>query len=295
MAQQTEQLAASYRHCREVASAHAKSFYFSSFALPPAKRAAAYAIYSFCRYADDTIDVACEQNPDAKVAALEKLQADYRAILAGDAQALPFAPAFADTIIKYSIPEKYFTDLIHGVGMDIGRVRIQNWLELREYCYYVASVVGLIMAVIFGLDADDEAGRQNAIELGIAMQLTNILRDVAEDYQRDRVYLPAAELHQAGLSEDDLAGNTASTKLRHFISDQLARARSYYLASEPGIRKLDNDGSQLTVWTMRHVYSGILDQIESADCNVLAGRVATSFLKKLQLGLRAWRDCRKSK
>ncbi len=289
----SEQLAVSYQYCRKVAADHAKSFYFSSFALPRHKRRAAYAVYAFCRHADDTIDVACEQNPAAKAGALAGLQQEFAAIMAGQTDLLPFAPAFAATIEQYQIPERYFTDLIHGVGMDVGAVKIKNWPELREYCYYVASVVGLIMARIFGLEAGDEEGEARAIDLGIAMQLTNIIRDVAEDYQRGRIYLPADEMAAAGLDDTALAATSTSPQLRQFIADQVERAREHYAASEAGIRKLDRDGSQLTVWTMRHVYAGILDEVEKVDYDMLSGRVATSLWRKFLLAWQAWQDSRK--
>lgn len=293
MPSEQSELAASFRHCRAVARRHARSFYFSSFALPPRKRAAAYAVYAFCRHADDTIDVACEQDCGAKAEALGRLEREFAAIMAGDHRALPFAAAFAETVERYRIPERYFGELIHGVGLDVGRVRIADWPQLRDYCYYVAAVVGLIMARVFGLDDDDRDGEARAIDLGIAMQLTNIIRDVAEDYQRDRVYLPSDELAGAGVGEAELAAPTAGAALRGLIAAQIGRARAHYRACEPGIRRLDRDGSQLTVWTMRHVYAGILDEVESADCDVLRGRAATSFGRKLRLALRAWRDCRR--
>ena len=146
--------------------------------------------------------------------------------------------------------------------MDLGPVRIADWPQLRDYCYHVASVVGLMMARIFELR--DEAGRERAVDLGIAMQLTNILRDVGEDFGMGRVYLPADEMASAGVGVESLALDRVTDDLRNLLRAQAARAREYYLRAEAGIPLLADDGSQFTVWLMRHVYAGILDEVEKA-------------------------------
>lgn len=283
-------LQASHRHCRRITRQHARSFYFSSFVLPTAKREAAYAIYAFCRHVDDTIDVACEQDTAAKAEALAALESDFDAMMAGDKvviERLAFAPAFTRTVTSYGIPERLFRELIHGVGLDIGRVRVADDAELREYCYYVASVVGLVMARVFGLRDGDADGEACAIALGHAMQLTNILRDVAEDYARDRIYLPADRMKAHGLTENDLAAETACAALKRLVAELSMEARQLYTRAEHGIARLDDDGAQLAVWTMRHVYAGILDIIEARDWDVLSGRASTSGLQKLRLAWRA--------
>ncbi len=272
---------------------HAKSFYFSSFVLPPEKRAAAYSIYAFCRHVDDALDVACEQDDAAKNLALATLEEDFNALMAENPETMsrhPFAPAFVATIRKYKIPEKLFRELIYGVGLDVERVRLADLAELEEYCYYVASVVGLVMARVFGLQEGDADGEARAVELGKAMQITNILRDVGEDYARDRVYLPADLMKQYGVTEEDLGKPSAQPGLKRLIQYFATEARRLYAASEPGIERLDDDGSRLAVWTMRHVYAGILDEIERRDWDVLAGRASTSFVRKLVLAMRARRS-----
>lgn len=285
-------LAASHRYCRVSTRGHAKSFYFSSFVLPPGKRAAAYAIYAFCRYADDAIDVACEQADVAKKAALANLREDFEGLMAGDKnvmQRLPFACAFVETVRSYKIPEQLFRDLIHGVGLDIGRVRIGDFAELETYCYYVASVVGLIMARVFGLKEGDKDGELRAIHLGQAMQITNILRDVEEDFARDRIYLPATLMALHGVAEEDLARANATPGLKKIVHHLATEARRLYEDAEAGIVLLDDDGSQLAVWTMRYVYAGILDEIERLDWDVLAGRASTGLPRKLLLAMKARR------
>ncbi len=274
-------------HCRQQARRHAKSFYFASIALPQEKKLAAYAVYAFCRYADDVVD----RGGDDAATQLAQLDATFDAMLAGTNQDLAFAPAFAWAVKKYQIPKQPFFELLEGVGMDTGRVRIADWPALRHYCYHVASVVGLIMARIF--ECRDEKSLAHAIELGIAMQLTNILRDVREDWQMDRVYLPASELEEYGLGEKNLADANITADWRRFLQFQIQRAREFYTDSERGIPSLADDGSQLTVWLMRHVYAGILEEIEKRDYDVFSGRASTSFPTKLKLAARAWRSSRR--
>lgn len=284
-------LAASHAYCRRRARRHAKSFYFASAALPREKKRAAYAVYAFCRYADDLVDKA--GGAKGVDAALARLGEEFDAIMRQPVGRLPFAPAFAWAVTRYGLEKAPFLLLLKGVAMDLGPVRMADWAALRDYCYHVASVVGLIMARIFELR--DERGRECAIELGIAMQLTNIIRDVGEDFRLGRVYLPADEMAAHGVTDDDLTGAAASDLLKSLLRAQIARARACYLRAEAGIPLLADDGSQLTVWLMRHVYAGILDEVEEIDFRVTQQRASTSFPRKLALAGRAWRDCRRSR
>lgn len=280
-----EALAASHAHCHDATRRHARSFYFSSFALPAEKKRAAYAVYAYCRYADDLVDNAVSSDGIEKT--LANLGEDFDRILAGGRDDLPFAPAFAWAVRRFEIEKRYFLDLLRGVAMDLGVVRIADWAALRDYCYHVASVVGLMMSRIFELR--DEAGLERAIDLGIAMQLTNIARDVGEDWRNGRVYVPATELGEHGV---DLAAEMAhpaqpSEAFRRLMLFQIARARDFYTRAEAGIPLLADDGSQYTVWLMRHVYAGILDEIERAHFRVLDRRAATTFARKLLLAWKA--------
>jgi phytoene synthase len=281
-------LAASHAYCHEATRRHARSFYFSSFALPREKKRAAYAVYAYCRYADDLVDRA--SSPEGLDAILRQLANDFDHILEGGRGDLPFAPAFAWAVRRYGIEKQYFLDLLRGVAMDLGPVKIPDWPALRDYCYHVASVVGLMMSRIFELR--DPAGLARAIDLGIAMQLTNIARDVGEDWRNGgRVYLPASELAEYHV---DLTGEMnhpaePGTDFVRLMQFQIARARDFYARAEPGIPLLADDGSQYTVWLMRHVYAGILDEIERQDYRVLDRRAATSFSRKILLALKARR------
>jgi phytoene synthase len=154
-------------------------------------------------------------------------------------------------------------------------------------------VVGLMMARIFELK--DTAAQERAIELGLAMQLTNIVRDVGEDYRLDRIYLPAEEMRAYDVADVDLDTGEVGAPTRSLLSMQIDRAREYYRKAEAGIPYLADDGSQLTVWLMRHVYAGILDEVERIDYQVLRRRATVSFARKCRLAVRAWRDYRRTR
>lgn len=281
-------LVTSQRFCRLVARRHARSFYFASWALPAEKKAAAYAVYAFCRHADDVMD----RSPDPARApeVLRALRGELARFFEGEGGKHPFAPAFIEAIGRYQIPHEPFLELLEGVGRDEGRVRMANWEELRGYCYQVASVVGLIMARIFEMQSD--TAQAHAIDLGIAMQLTNILRDVGEDLANDRIYLPADELARFGISEVELKAGEISTAFLEMMKFQIDRSRAYYRQSEAGIPMLADDGSQYTVWLMRTIYAGILSEIERNHYDVFRRRATTSLPRKLRLAARAWADYR---
>ena len=281
-------LAASHAYCHEATRRHARSFYFSSFALPREKKRAAYAVYAYCRHADDLVDRAISTEGLDEI--LRQLAEDFDRILEGGRNDLPFAPAFAWAVRRYGIEKQYFLDLLRGVAMDLGPIKIADWPALQDYCYHVASVVGLMMSRIFELR--DSAGLERAIDLGMAMQLTNIARDVGEDWRNGgRVYLPATELDEFGvdLAEEITHPAEPGANFVRLMQFQIARAREFYTRSEAGIPLLADDGSQSTVWLMRHVYAGILAEIERLNYRVLDCRAATSFSRKILLAMKARR------
>ncbi len=285
-----ESLAPSFAACRDVTRHHAKSFYFASHALPTPKRNDAYAVYAFCRHVDDEIDLATGES--VRSLAMEKLWRLLHGAYETEAAEvmpdgeLPWLPAFRDTIRRRNVPASYFGDLLTGVEMDRGRVRVKNWEELDKYCYHVASVVGLIMVHVLAEPAPELL--KPARDLGTAMQLTNILRDIAEDWRRDRLYLPADELEKFGLTEKDIAEQRLGEPFRAMMRFQIGRARTYYGNAESGIRKLPPDGSRFCARLMSVIYAGILDEIERADFQVFRQRVHVSLARKVWLaGTRA--------
>lgn len=282
-------LADSARACRQMTRRHAKTFYFASHVLPAAKRRDAYAVYAFCRHVDDEIDLAADE--PARIHAFAQLNDLLAAAYAQEdiapslAEKQPWLPAFRETAQRRAIPRNYFEDLLTGVEMDRGRVRIGTWEELDRYCYHVASIVGLIMVHVLTEPAPELA--RPALDLGTAMQLTNILRDIGEDFKLDRIYLPMTELEKFGVAETDIAGHVIDDRFRALMRCQIERARAFYRAAEPGIAALPNDGSRLTVRLMSTIYGAILDEIERAGDDVYVRRARVSFPRKLWLALGA--------
>src|SRR5581483_7540284 len=260
--------------------------YFASFFLPKHKRNAAYAVYAFCRMIDDAIDQddrSIESTGSCECGGLDGRLSLFRdrldEIYSGTLE-LPnpefrsrtqhALSAFAHTVQRYEIPKKYFFDLAEGCRMDLTVKRYATWNSLENYCYHVAGVVGLIMSCIFGLRHSD-AGEQ-AIAMGNAMQLTNILRDIREDWQRGRIYLPLEDLARFGYSESDLSRCVVNEPFRRLMKFEVARARSLYRDASKGLCWLADDGSRLTASAMAVIYSGILDAIERQGYDVFRRR-----------------------
>lgn len=265
--------------CRRLTRDNAKSFYFASFPLPREKRDATYAVYAFCRTADDIVD---DAKPGEEAQARERL-AELRALLhAIDSGAQPEHPLwgpFAWSVQRYRIPIAAFETLLDGVESDLEPRRFRTFVELRGYCYQVASTVGIALSHIFGF------GHGNALDyaanMGIAMQLTNIVRDVGTDYRLGRVYLPLDELRGFGCDEAMIAAAEVTPELRALLDFQVRRAREYYRRAFQGIRYLTRDGSHWTALLMGDVYRGILDQVERNGYDVFQRRAHTTFAGKL--------------
>jgi len=267
--------------CQAATAHHARTFHFASFALPPGLRRAAYALYAFCRHVDDAID----QVPEgAAVPTREALLADLDALLEGRST-LAFAPAFAAMAHAYDIPRAFFADLIDGCARDREPARMATFAELEVYCYYVASVVGLMMSKLFGLA--DPAGVPRAVEMGIALQLTNILRDVGEDAGRGRIYLPADELAAAGLDPSHLARGVSGPAWDAFMATQIARTRRYYAAGAQGLPLLATGAPRRTAHLMARTYAGILGAIERQRYDVFSRRAHVPLARKLVIASRS--------
>jgi phytoene synthase len=270
---------AAFASARNITRHHAKSFYFASFFLPKHKRRAAYAIYAFCRLVDDRIDEA----PTGQVPDRDSLLRLYGNMMTATTGTPDFTAAFCVTNKQYAIPDYLYHDLIEGCCLDREPCRMQTFAELEQYCYYVASVVGLIMSRVFGLS--HPSARREAIYMGIAMQLTNILRDVAEDWQRGRIYLPAEELSAFGLDAHSIQNAVVSPAWEAFMAFQVARAQSYYDAARPGFAALADDGSAQTARIMSSVYGGILKVIAQRRGDVFKQRAFVPFHRKCLLAI----------
>ncbi len=275
---------AGYASAREVTRHHAKSFYFSSVALFGARRRGAFAIYAFCRRLDDLVDQS-ETDPALLPGLLDQARGLLYSLFVRGTVA-PLAPwpehelvAFLDAAERFGLVQQPFLDLVAGMEMDLTKKRYASWAELDLYCYRVAGTVGLMMAPLLG--TTDPTALVHAADLGKAMQVTNILRDVKEDLAMGRVYLPQDELSAHGLSEDDLRTGVVDDRVRHFLQMQIARARTLYSSALAGVPYLRGFGSQRVVRLMSSIYGGILEVIEERDYDIFTQRVSLPTRRKL--------------
>lgn len=272
--------AEAYAYCARLIRANSRTFYLASSLLPWHKRRAVRALYAFCRATDDVIDQVAR--PDDARALLES----WRLRLGATPNAYdPIPLAWADTKAYYRIPHGYETQLIDGIARDLYQRRYASFAELTEYCYGVASTVGLMVMHI--IDFRSEAAVPYAIKLGIALQLTNILRDVGEDWQAGRLYLPLDELAHFGLSEADIALGVVDTRWREFMRFQIARTRALYAEAAPGIALLDPDG-RFAIAAAAGLYRAILEDIEAHDYDVFRRRARVGLWGKIRRLPRTW-------
>lgn len=264
------------RICRGITRRHARTFYFASACLPRATRVHAYAVYGFCRWADDGVD----QARDRAEAAIRLDHARNALDQAyGTGPAPPGLLAFRRTVRDRGIPRPLFDDLLDGMAMDLDITRYADYAELDLYCYRVAGVVGLMMTYLFGYRS--ERCFPQAVALGTAMQLTNILRDVGEDWRRGRVYLPQDEMARFGVTEQQIAEGRVDEPFRALLRFQIDRARRLYAEADAGVPWLIGGSSRLTVRVMSRVYGGILGAIERSGGDVLTRRARVSTPRKL--------------
>jgi phytoene synthase len=264
------------RVCRRITREYARTFYFASACLPRATREHAYAIYGFCRWADNGVDDAVDRDEAADRLAIARRALD---LAYSDADAPAGLLAFRRTVRLRAIPRDLFEALLDGMEMDLDITRYATFEELDRYCYRVAGVVGLMMTHVFGYRS--ACCLPNALALGTAMQLTNILRDVAEDLRMGRVYLPQDELMRFGIDEAQLRAGRVDDRFRDFMRFQIDRARRYYAEAEAGIPWLVGDSSRLTVRVMGRLYGGILDAIERQGLDIFQARARVSTARKL--------------
>ena len=268
----------SYAWATGVAKSQAKNFYYSFLLLALPKRRAMCAIYAFMRYCDDLSD---DENIPDRAAAIARWRGDLELALNGHAPDHPLWPAFADSVSRYKIPHQYFFDMIDGVSSDLEPRVIQTFDELYRYCYQVASVVGLTAIHVFGFE--DPRALDLAEKCGIAFQLTNILRDVREDSEKGRVYIPAEDLSRFGVSTKDFAPPEA---FRRMMAFEAQRARKYYMESAPRVELIDRS-SRASLRALIGIYSRLLDRIVASDYDVLSQRVRVPGWEKVWLLVRS--------
>ena len=279
----------SYLRAEQITAEWAKSFYFASRFLPPAKKRAIFSIYDYCRHADNLVDQRGDRPIPEVRAELLELGDLIRRMHAGEEPEDYRWLALHDTLQQHSIPLTPLLELLDGVAMDLGRVEIPDFLTLHQYCRYVAGGVGLMLGPVLG--AAPNRFQELGVGLGVAMQLTNVLRDVREDLDNDRVYLPTDELARWGLSRVDLERRRMTPELRSFFMFQVRRAREYFDAADQVVPLFPDDGSRLTVRLMQRTYAGILDVIEGMDYDVFRARAYVPFRRKLViLGRAVWAE-----
>ena len=268
----------SYAWCAGVARSQAKNFYYSFLLLSGPKRRAMCAIYAFMRYSDDLSDAAGIAD---RAAAIARWRLDLESALAGTLPDHPVWPAFTDTVARYKIPHRYFFEMIEGVSSDLEPRAIETFGELYGYCYRVASVVGLTIIHIFGFE--DPQALELAEKCGVAFQLTNILRDVREDAQNGRVYIPAEDLRRFGVTPKTFEPGDAFLRLMEF---EARRARQYYDESAPLV-ELIHPQSRASLRALIGIYSRLLDRIVASNYDVLSQRVRVPGWEKAWTVIRA--------
>jgi len=275
----------SYLYCRNIARARAKNFYYSFLLLEKPQRDAMCAIYAFMRHCDDLSDDPATSDPAAlhRSIALWRLQLDRA--LAGDVAGDPIWPAFHDSVQRYAIPHRFFHEMIDGITSDIHPRQMHTYAELYHYCYQVASVVGLTIIHIFGFRSIKAL--LLAEKCGIAFQLTNILRDVREDAELGRIYLPAEDLARFAVPVEQLRFGREDDRFRELMRFEAARAHAYYEESAP-LLDLIKPKSRRSLWALREIYLRLLAKIERANYSVLTRRLNVPKRTKIALLLRAF-------
>lgn len=264
-------LAAAYGHCAELTQIHSKSFYFSTQLLPLSKREAIRVLYAFCRTSDDLVDLN-PHNPH------EHLAQWHQTLRNPPRHDDPVPLAWSDVRRRFKLVARLEAELLAGVEMDLSINRYETFADLWLYCYRVAAVVGLLSMQVIGYA---EGAVPYAIKLGVALQLTNILRDVGEDASRNRIYLPREDLARFGVREEEILAGVQSDRMTALLQFQIARAHQLYDESWAGIGLLHPD-SRFAVATAATVYRGILGKIVANNYNVFTQRASLSLAQKLR-------------
>jgi phytoene synthase len=274
----------SYAQAERTTAVWARSFHFASRFLPRPKREAVFALYDYCRFADNLVDLRGTRSADEVRAELAALALVVRGLHTGAAAPERWL-ALGDTLQRYEVPLEPLLALLDGVAMDLERVRYPDYPTLHRYCRLVAGGVGLMLGPVLG--ATSRRFREPGIGLGVAMQLTNVLRDVGEDLDNGRVYLPVDELARYGLDHAALERRVVTPAFVALMRFQVTRARRLFRAADDVVELFPEDGSRLTVRLLQRTYAGILDAIERLGYDVFRRRAYVSGPRKVAILLRA--------
>jgi phytoene synthase len=266
------------KYARSQTAYYSKSFFLSSAILPKEKRWDTYALYNFCRYVDNIVDKPRSRSKKELVTELNAIAQELKLAYKKGESEHPVLKSFIYVATRYQIPMQYPLELLEGVKMDIYKNRYHNFDELYLFAYRVAGVVGIMMTYVLGYK--DPSAFAYAEKLGVAMQLTNILRDIQEDKNLGRIYLPRDEIQRFDLHEEDFFSENITEKFRKFMLFQVNRAQQYYHEANIGIKML-TENTQFAIYAASKIYQGILLKIESRNFNPFLGRVFVSQGKKI--------------
>ena len=279
-----------YQRCHDFTRQRATNFYLAFAILPPDKRRAIYAAYAFSGAADDAVDEAGSEGK--RRAALDRARAALTTAYSGNAGEDDWlALALGDAVQRFHIPRDHFEQLLVGMEQDLTQTRYETWDDLEQYCYRAASVIGLICIAIFGYDqANAEEATERAIAMGKALQITNIMRDIAEDAKRDRIYIAQEDLARYEYSERELLGNVHSPAFGRLMAVYAQRAYQLYGEGRPLLNLLQGPRSRMCCNGLQGVYRHILDAIVAANYDVYSRRVGASRPQRLAQLLALWAE-----
>jgi len=283
----------SYERCRELNASHGKTYYLATLLLPPQKRPYVHALYGFARYADEIVDDLSSTLTEEEKADLlrtwgEAFLSDVRRGWSDD----PVCMAVVDTVRRWDIPLAHFEAFLHSMAMDLSVTEYQTYDDLYEYVYGSAAVIGLQMVPI--LEPTSPEAYPRATDLGVAFQLANFIRDVGEDLERGRVYLPLDDLARFGVTRADLEARTMTQAIRQALAFQVERVRELEERSRPGIDMLD-PSSRDCIEAARVLYCGIVDEVERNDYDVFSHRATVPMRRRLAVAGPAWVRARRAR
>ena len=272
-----------YEFCRQSQRSHSRTYYFSTQLFPKDMRPHVHALYAFMRYADEIVDSPGALGPEEQLAALERFEADTIGAITGEQVKNPVLRAFSNTVRARDIELRSITAFMESMKMDTRISRYETYDDLKVYTYGSAAVVGLMMCQVAGVR--DDRSTPHAEALGEAMQLTNFLRDIGEDWRRGRVYVPLEDLRRFGYAEAEIGAGVADERFVELMKFEISRARELYAVSDEGMRYIPK-GRRYPVVVARELYAAILDKIEEQGHDVYAKRAETTLGEKLQVALK---------
>ena len=283
----------SYAICRRLNAEHGKTYYLATLLLPPAKRPFVHALYGFARYADEIVDAFGERSVGQRRAALDHLNERLLIALDRGEAAEPVLAAVADTAIRWQIPADTFNAFMHSMAMDLTVTEYQTYDDLHEYVYGSAAVIGLQMLPLLE-PTDTEVCAAGAMDLGIAFQLANFIRDIDEDLQRGRIYLPLTELAEHGVTRQSLQRRVVDDDLRAALAEQISRVRKLSERAKPTIELL-HPAVRDTIEAARVLYCGIADRVEAIDYQIFDQRAKVPTRQRLQVAAPHWLAARRAR